>query len=66
MLADSFARLEHARALADLGAALRRGGQLLEAREPLRQALHVATDSGALPLAEQARTELQIAGALTA
>ena len=63
VLAASPARLEHARALADLGVALRHRRQIVEAREPLRQALDLATRCDATPLAERARTELQIAGA---
>ena len=63
VLAASTARLEHARALADLGTALRHRRRIVEAREPLRQALDLATGCGAAPLAERARTELLIAGA---
>ena len=63
VLAASPARLEHARALADLGVALRHRRHIVEAREPLRRALDHATRCGATALAERARTELQIAGA---
>ena len=63
VLATSPARLEHARALADLGVALRHRRRIVDAREPLRQALDLATRCEAAPLAERARTELQIAGA---
>ena len=63
VLAASPARLEHARALADLGVALRHRRRIVEAREPLRQALDLAIRCGAAPLAERARTELLIAGA---
>ena len=63
VLAASPARLEHARALADLGVALRHRRRIVEAREPLRQALDLAIRCGATPLAERARTELLIAGA---
>jgi DNA-binding CsgD family transcriptional regulator len=63
VLATSAARLEHARALADLGVALRHRRRIVEAREPLRLALDLATRCGATPLAERARTELLIAGA---
>ena len=63
VLAASPARLEHARALADLGVALRHRRHITEAREPLRQALDLAIRCGATPLAERARTELMIAGA---
>jgi DNA-binding CsgD family transcriptional regulator len=63
VLAKSPARLEYARALAALGSALRRGRRPAEAREPLRQALDLATACGADALAQQARTELYAAGA---
>lgn len=61
-LAPSPSRLEHARALTDLGAALRRGGRPTDAREPLRLALDLAHRCGAEPLAERAREELVAAG----
>ena len=57
------ARLELARALADLGAALRRAGHRAAAREPLARALELAHRCGAAPLAHHARTELHAAGA---
>jgi DNA-binding CsgD family transcriptional regulator len=57
------APLELARALTDLGAALRRGGQRQAAREPLTRALDIAHRHGATPLANTARTELLAAGA---
>jgi DNA-binding CsgD family transcriptional regulator len=63
VLATSPARLEHARALADLGVALRHRRRIIDARDPLRRALDLATRCDATPLAERARTELQIAGA---
>jgi ATP/maltotriose-dependent transcriptional regulator MalT len=63
VLAASPARLEHARALADLGVALRHRRHIVEAREPLRHALDLAVQCDATALAERARTELQIAGA---
>jgi DNA-binding CsgD family transcriptional regulator len=63
VLGNSPARLEHAYALADLGVALRHRRRVVEAREPLRQALDLAVGCGAEPLAERARTELAIAGA---
>jgi DNA-binding CsgD family transcriptional regulator len=53
------ARLERARALADLGALLRRRNRRTEARELLREALDVAHRAGARPLAEYAETELR-------
>jgi DNA-binding CsgD family transcriptional regulator len=62
VLEESGARLEHARALADLGAALRRAGQRAESREILRPALDLAHRCGALALAERTRSELVAAG----
>jgi DNA-binding CsgD family transcriptional regulator len=61
-LADSSDRLAHAHALVDLGAMLRSRRQLVQAREPLRAGLDIATACGARPLAERAREELVIAG----
>jgi DNA-binding CsgD family transcriptional regulator len=57
------ARLERARALADLGAQLRRRNRRTEARELLREALDAAHHAGAKPLARQAETELRATGA---
>ena len=57
------ARLERARALADLGALLRRRNRRTEARELLREALDAAHHAGARPLAEYAETELRATGA---
>lgn len=57
------ARLERARALADLGAMLRRRNRRTEARELLREALDAAHRAGAKRLAEQAETELRATGA---
>jgi DNA-binding CsgD family transcriptional regulator len=57
------ARLERARALADLGAMLRRRNRRSEARELLREALDAAYRAGARPLAEYAETELRATGA---
>ena len=62
-LRPSPARLEHARALCDLGAALRRHGRRKDAREPLREALDVATGCAATTIAQRARDELVAAGA---
>jgi DNA-binding CsgD family transcriptional regulator len=62
-LAASPARLEHARALCELGAARRRSRQRVAARDPLRQALDAAHRRGADALAERARTELLATGA---
>ena len=63
VLEGSAARLERARALARLGAALRHAGHRLEARAPLRRALDLAHRCGATPLEEHALTELRAAGA---
>jgi len=63
LLAGSGARLEHARALVELGAALRRSNQRADARKPLRSGLDLAQRCGATRLAERARAELVAAGA---
>ncbi|MFD2415615.1 ATP-binding protein [Amycolatopsis pigmentata] len=60
-LGRSPAALEHARALADLGTALRRSGDTA-CRRPLRQALAIAEQAQARPLAERVRTELHALG----
>jgi ATP/maltotriose-dependent transcriptional regulator MalT len=62
VLARSPARLEHARAFTDLGAALRRANRRSEARGPLDEALALARRCGAHALAERAATELRAAG----
>jgi DNA-binding CsgD family transcriptional regulator len=62
MAATAGARLEQARALADLGAAVRRTGQRVRARRILHQALELATRCGATVLAERAHEELLAAG----
>jgi DNA-binding CsgD family transcriptional regulator len=62
VLKGSGAQLEHARAMTDLGAAMRRAGQRAESREVLRPALDLAHRCGALALAEHARTELIASG----
>ena len=59
---QSDARLERARALADLGAMVRRRNRRTEARELLRDALDAAHQVGARPLAERAETELRASG----
>ncbi len=63
MLASSPARLEHTRALAALGAALRRANRRAEARVPLRRAFEQADRGGMLLLARRAREELNALGA---
>jgi len=57
------ARLQHAEALVELGAALRRANNRKEAREPLREGLELAHRCGAVPLEERARAELAATGA---
>jgi DNA-binding CsgD family transcriptional regulator len=57
------AKLERARALADLGALLRRRNRRTEARELLREALDAAHRLGAKALADRAETELRATGA---
>jgi DNA-binding CsgD family transcriptional regulator len=62
VLAGSHARLEHARALVDLGAAMRRDNRRAEARGALEEGLDLAERCDAAALAETARTELLAAG----
>lgn len=62
-LASTRARLQHARALVELGAALRRSNRRREARAPLREGLDLAQRCGADALVERARTELTATGA---
>jgi len=61
-LADSPARLWHARALVDLGAALRRAGRRRDSRPPLREGIELAEACGAAPLAQLGRSELAASG----
>ncbi len=63
VLADSPARLEYARALVDLGAALRRGNSRSEARQLLRQGVELAHQCGASALMTLANEELAATGA---
>ena len=63
VLADSPARLEHARALVDLGALLRRGNSRSEARKLLRQGVDLAHRCGATALVTRANEELAATGA---
>jgi DNA-binding CsgD family transcriptional regulator len=63
VLVDSPAKLEHAKARTELGAALRRAGHQVQAREQLRRAVELARLCGATRLAERAGTELLAAGA---
>ena len=57
------ARLEHARSLVELGAALRRRGQRAQAREPLAAGMELAHRCGAERLVARAGEELRAAGA---
>ena len=63
VLEGTQARLELARTLTDLGAALRRRGYRASARESLRRGLDLASRCGATALAARAREELVTAGA---
>ncbi len=63
VLSDSPAKLEHAKARTELGAALRRANRRSEAREHLRQAVELATICGATPVAARADSELLATGA---
>lgn len=62
LLERSPARLELARTLVDLGAALRRAGHRRDSRAPLRAGYQLAHEGGAVPLAETARQELAASG----
>jgi len=66
VLGQSSARLEHARALVDLGAAMRRCGERAASRRPLRAGHDGAVLCGATRLVERARQELAAAGARSA
>jgi DNA-binding CsgD family transcriptional regulator len=63
VLERSPARLEHARALVELGAALRRANRRSQARDPLGAGMDLAHHCGAIPLARYARDELASTGA---
>jgi DNA-binding NarL/FixJ family response regulator len=62
-LERSPARLEQARSLIELGAALRRANHRAQAREPLRRGLDLAYRCGAQPLTTRAEQELRATGA---
>ena len=62
LLEHSQARLEYARSLVELGAALRRANQRAEAREHLAQGLRLAHACGAEALRAQAERELAAYG----
>jgi hypothetical protein len=59
------AKLEHAKARTELGAALRRANRRSQAREQLRHAVELATICGAAPVAARAEGELLATGAKT-
>jgi DNA-binding CsgD family transcriptional regulator len=63
ILADSPARLEHARTLVDLGALLRRDNRRSEARKLLRQGVELAQQCGATALVTKGNDELAATGA---
>jgi DNA-binding NarL/FixJ family response regulator len=63
VLAGSRARLEHARALVDLGAALHHANQRSEARQLLRDGVDLARRIGAFGLAARANDEVTATGA---
>ena len=63
VLAASDLQLAHARALIDLGAALRRGGHRRDAREPLREGLDLANRCGSVLETDRAMDELRACGA---
>ena len=62
VLAGSELRLAHARALIDLGAALRRRGHRRDSREPLREGLDLANRCGSVIETDRAMDELRAAG----
>jgi DNA-binding CsgD family transcriptional regulator len=62
-VADSPAKLEHAKARTELGSALRRANRRSQAREHLRHAVELATICGATHLAARAERELLATGA---
>jgi DNA-binding CsgD family transcriptional regulator len=63
VLENSQARLEYAKALVELGAAIRRGNKRSDSREYLRQGLELAHKLGATALEQRAQTELAATGA---
>ncbi len=63
VLAGSVSALEHAKALSELGAALRRAGRRSDARARLREAVLIADRLGAHAVSAHARDELSASGA---
>jgi DNA-binding CsgD family transcriptional regulator len=60
--AGSEARLEQAKALVELGAAIRRGNQPTDSRAPLKEGLELAHSCGATGVVDRAAEELVAAG----
>lgn len=63
VLEGSEGRLEHSRAMVDLGAHLRRSGSRSAARTPLQTGLELARECGASALVDRAYEELKATGA---
>jgi DNA-binding CsgD family transcriptional regulator/tetratricopeptide (TPR) repeat protein len=63
VLSSSPAKLEHAKARTELGAALRRANRRAQARQQLRHAVELATICGAAALTTRAESELLATGA---
>lgn len=63
VLEGSNTALDRARALVDLGSALRRAGKRRQARDPLRRGLDLAGRCGAVALVKRAQQEAMAAGA---
>lgn len=61
-LQRSASRLEHARALVELGGALRRANHRSDARPPLREGLAISEGLGGHALAKRASDELSATG----
>ncbi|HUB98193.1 MAG TPA: AAA family ATPase, partial [Solirubrobacterales bacterium] len=62
LLESSANRLEHAHALFELGATLRRCGCRADSRTPLRESLRLARRCGAIRLAKRVHDELEASG----
>jgi tetratricopeptide (TPR) repeat protein len=63
VLAEANARLEYAKSLVELGAALRRGNSRAEARELLREGVELAHRLGSVPVAARGNEEIAATGA---
>jgi DNA-binding CsgD family transcriptional regulator len=63
VLAEANARLEYAKSLVELGAALRRANNRAEARELLREGVELAHRLGSVPLAARGNEEIAATGA---